>query len=326
MMASMCSALRSARSFPLRLFGQRFSRGGWSVPILFLVMANTPMTSSAAARTKRKAKPAAESPVKQAEPEAQPEAQPDAAAEPKVGTEQTTDAPASASASTVPTARELEHSGPSSASTVPAAEKPQPGGLAVFLEAGVRWDLGNFSRNENVGLNESNQNDAIAAWDPMFHIGILSRRDDVWRIGGAFGYGGNYSLNNNDRILGQLLTADFRVEARKQISEAVWLFAQPKVGVSAIIPGGLLQDRISANQRFGYDTWSGPRWGFLVGVDAGARYVINDWLALRGSVGYAWTMSFLLDSKASTEQVSASQSWQIQASRLSGNLGVEASF
>ena len=195
----------------------------------------------------------------------------------------------------------------------------------LFLEGGFRYDLGNFSRRENVGRNETTNNDSVSTVDPMFHLGFLKRLDDSFRMGAAFGYGGNFSAGNN-QLLGQLLTLDWRIEGSVRVEEKLWLIATPKLGAQVLIPGGLLQDRISENQRFGYDTWSGPRYGFLVGVDAGVRYQVNDWFSLRGTVGYAWGMFFLLDSSASSEFVSASQTWQLQSSRLSGNVGIEVSF
>lgn len=196
----------------------------------------------------------------------------------------------------------------------------------VFLEGGFRYDLGNFSRRSRVGRNEQVSNDAVRAFDPAFHVGFLSRMDDTLRMGAAFGYLGNYDTANNNTILGQMLTLDWRLELSVQLEDKIWLIATPRLGVSAILPSGVLQDRISANQRFGYDTWGGPRWGFLAGADAGVRYGVNDWFSLRATVGYTFAMSFLLDSSASTELVSASQNWQVQASRLGGNLGLEASF
>lgn len=213
--------------------------------------------------------------------------------------------------------------------TTSAPEEPTPAKTTreflLFLEGGFRYDLGNFSRRENVGRNEQTNNGEVSTVDPMFHLGFLKRLDDSFRMGAAFGYGGNYSAGNN-QLLGQLLTLDWRMEGSVRVEEKLWLLATPKLGAQVLIPGGLLQDRISENQRFGYDTWSGPRYGFLLGVDAGARYQVNDWFSLRGTVGYAWGMIFLLDSQASSDLVSASQTWQLQTSRLSGNVGIEVSF
>jgi len=282
--------------------GMRFSAVQF---LLFSAFAIFVVDEAQAASTKAKAKAKATVPAPPA-PEPEPEPAPEPAPEPK------------------PVAPEPEAEVAAAPPVIVPPAGPRP--WLVFLEGGFHWDLGTFSRSENVGLNQNNNNDEINSLGPMVTLGVLSRVSDVWRVGGAFGYGGNWDLNNSNQLLGQLLTADFRLEAGTQVADHFWLFAQPKVGLTSIIPGGILQDRITANQQFGFDTWSGPRWGFLIGADAGGRYMLNDWLSLRATVGYAWTMSFLLDSHASSPQVSASQTWQVQASRLSGNLGLEASF
>ena len=155
---------------------------------------------------------------------------------------------------------------------------------------------------------------------------LLSRLDDSWRLGGSFGYAGNYSVGGQDGSLGQQLTLDFRVEWTGHLTGAFWLLGAPRIGVSTIIPAGILQDRIDQNQRFGFNTLSGPRLGFLIGGDVGVRYMVNNWFSLRGTVGYVYNMHFLINSTASGELVDASQSWTVSASRLSGNLGLEVAF
>lgn len=197
---------------------------------------------------------------------------------------------------------------------------------AIFVDGGFRWDTGNSSRRSQVGDDVTNQNDNISALGPMFHLGVMHRKSPHFRMGGALGYGTNHDLNNNNLLIGQLLTVDYRLEWSAPLSPDLFIVGAPRVGVSLVLPSGVLADRISQYQAAGYDTWSGPRYGFLLGLDAGVRYEASSWLSLRATVGYAWGLHFLLDSKAEGETVSASHSWQIQASRLSGNLGLEVAF
>jgi hypothetical protein len=197
---------------------------------------------------------------------------------------------------------------------------------SFFFDGGFRWDTGNSSRRSQVGDDITNQNDNITALGPMFHLGLMHRKNPHFRMGGALGYGANHDLNNNNLLIGQLLTVDYRLEWSAPLAPDLSIVGAPRVGVSLVLPSGVLADRISQYQSAGYDTWSGPRYGFLLGLDAGVRYQMSSWLSLRATVGYAWGMHFLLDSKAEGETVSASHSWQIQASRLSGNLGLEIAF
>lgn len=209
----------------------------------------------------------------------------------------------------------------------PAVPPPGPasGPHLMFLEGGFRWDLGTFSRRETVGNNVQTGQDEINTFHSMLHVGFLERVADRVRFGGAFGYGGNYNYNGNN-LLGQLLTFDIRVEYGIPLSAKFGLIGSPRFGLSMLIPAGQLADRINENQLAGYDTWSGPRYGFLLGADVGVRYGFTDWFSARVTVGYAWYIMLLLNSHASDGDISASQSWTAQASRLSGNLGLEVTF
>lgn len=198
--------------------------------------------------------------------------------------------------------------------------------LLAYLDFGFRWDSGNFSRDESVGQNQQNQDTAVDAWGPLIHAALLAQLNDKWRLGGAFGYGGTYDLNNNNTVLGQLLTLDLRAELTAHMAGRFWMIIEPRAGLSMILPAGLMQERIDANQRFGFDTMSGPRFGFLAGGALGARYMATSWFSIRATVAYEYTMHFLLNTTADGELVSANQKWVVGASRLGGALGVEAAF
>jgi len=202
---------------------------------------------------------------------------------------------------------------------------PSAGEHLVFFEAGFRQDLGTFSQQEVVGQNVQTNRDEVDTFGAMFHIGFLERVAKNVRLGGAFAYGGNYAYSGNN-LLGQLLTLDMRVELAIPVAPKWAFIGTPRLGMSMIIPGGLLADRISENQLNGYNTWSGPRFGFLAGIDVGARYGLTPWLSARATVGYAWFIMLLMNSSASDGTISAAQSWTLEASRLSGNIGLEVAF
>lgn len=218
-----------------------------------------------------------------------------------------------------------EKSEPASPSAAPDCGSPSRK-WSVFLDGGFRWDTGNSARRDQIGQDVTDQNDAVNSLGPMFQLGLMVRQSPYFRMGGALGYGANYDLNNDDLLIGQLITVDYRMEWSAPLTGKLFILGAPRVAASLIIPGGVLADRISEYQAAGYDTWGGPRYGFLFGLDAGVRYQTNEWLSLRATVGYGWGMHFLLDSKAEGQTVSGSHSWQVQASRVSGNLGIEAAF
>lgn len=202
---------------------------------------------------------------------------------------------------------------------------PADGDHIIFVEGGFRQDLGSFSRRDVVGEHVDVNRSDVDAFGPMFHVGFLERINGRTRLGGAFAYGGNYRTTGNT-LLGQLLTLDLRVELGIPIAPKWAIIGTPRIGLSMLIPGGTLADRIQSNQLAGYDTWSGPRYGFIVGADVGARYGFTSWLSARATLGYAWHIMLLLNTRASDGEISASQSWTVQASRLAGNLGLEVAF
>lgn len=288
--------------------------------------ASTKASSSAAASEKsaptkagNKDKKKSEPPKEEAPP-AEEEAAPEAAPEEPLAEPAAKEEPSAASVSAPP-----EATAPIDFKSEVAFERNRRP-LLAYLDFGFRWDSGNFSRDESVGQNQQNQDTGVDAWGPMIHAALLGQLSDKWRLGGAFGYGGTYDLNNDGTVLGQLLTLDMRAELTSHMAGRFWLLIEPRAGLSIILPSGFMQERIDANQRFGFDTMSGPRFGFLAGGALGARYMATSWFSVRATVSYEYTMHFLLNTQADGELVTASQKWVVGASRLGGSLGVEAAF
>lgn len=264
-------------------------------------------TSTAQAKTKAKAEPAP--PVESEDPEPADEGELEASAvEAEPGP-----------------AQEAQAVEPSPGASCACAPGKNPTNT-VWIEFGLRWDNGNLSRSEQVGGNRNNQNDEINSLGPLFNLGYLARQSTHVAMGAQLGYGASYDLNNNDLLIGQLLDLQYIAEFSAPLTEKFSILGAPRGGLALLIPGGILEERIDTNQEAGYDTWSGPRYGFLLGFNAGVRYKVASWFSLRATVGYSWSMLFLLDSKADGATVSASQSWQVQTSRVNGTLGAEMNF
>jgi hypothetical protein len=245
------------------------------------------------------------------------------ASEPEPEDEPLASEPVADEAAETPEATVAASPTPDAACACAGAKNPKH---TVWVEFGVRWDNGNFSRSEQVGGNRDNQNDAVNSLGPLFNVGFLVRQNAHIGMGAQLGYGASYDLNNDDLLIGQLLDLQYVAEFSAPLSDKFSILGAPRGGLALVIPSGILQERIDSNQQAGYDTWSGPRYGFLLGFNAGVRYKVAPWFSLRATIGYSWTMLFLLDSKAEGATVSASQSWQVQASRVNGVLGVEMNF
>jgi hypothetical protein len=201
---------------------------------------------------------------------------------------------------------------------------PASGQHLMFLEAGFRHDWGTFSQQDRSGANVVTDIQDYDSFHSTFHLGFLERVAERVRVGGALGYLGNYEAGNE--LLGQMLTLDMRVEFALPVAPKWAIIGTPRFGASMIIPGGILAREINDLQSFGFDTWSGPRFGFLVGGDVGARFGLNDWLSVRATVGYAWFITLLLNSYGGDSEFPGAVSWTAQASRLNGNIGLEVAF
>lgn len=278
-----------------------------ALPLLFLFSG---YFEGVPAATAKPAKPGKSEAPAAPEPAPAPTPEPEAAPEPEASEPPETSADSK---------QELS-AGPESAA--PGAALPS----IAFLDFGFRFDLGTFSRRSVIANDVRSNIDSVRAFDPNLTLGFLVPVNESWRVGAAFGYGFNYDPTNDGGVLGQLLVLDGRMEWNVAATSDLGVFLGPRVGLVGLIPGGELQEEIDQNQLFGYDTWNVPRIGFLVGADAGLRYRLTSLIYARASLGYAYTMMFLLDSQASAGGISASETWQIQASRLGGSLGVELAF
>jgi hypothetical protein len=233
---------------------------------------------------------------------------------------------------------------PSVASAQGAAASPSSQGPSAkasamfFIDGGIRYDAGTFLQRTTVGRNDQEDNNSIKAFGPLLHLGAMGGISKHVRLGGAFGYGGNYNISQkltkeerqNDREpqrweMGQLITADFRMEWSHVVSGPFSVLVTPMAGITAIIPGGDLMiatDEVADSHR----TSQGPRLGFLLGADMGARYHLNSWFSIKTALGYSYTWQSLLKATANGETADSKRVWKVSASRLSAVVGLEASF
>lgn len=214
-----------------------------------------------------------------------------------------------------------------------------PGESIVFFDAGIRSDVGTSIRKDTVGrASVTDDAEDIKSFGPLIHGGFLTSISDHFRVGGAFGYGFNYTLverltkeqkqngNEPDRTqVGQLITADMRLEWNQRLSGPIWLTVTPFGGVTMIAVGDDLKEATEALDG-SHNVSKGPRLGFIAGAELGVRYQLSNWLGLKFGGAYGYTLQSLLKATRSGDVADSKRIWRFQASRLTGSVGVEASF
>lgn len=220
-----------------------------------------------------------------------------------------------------------------------SADRDGPGDTIVFVDAGIRSDLGTFVIKETVGrATITDESQDSQAFGPLMHAGFLTRIAKQIRLGGAFGYGFKYTIvedltaeqkdneqEPNRTEIGQLLTLDARLEWDQQLSGPLWLTVTPIVGITAVLAGGELEE--ATNQLEGsHNTSKGPRLGFIAGGELGVRYQYNSWFSFKVAGGWGYTFQSLLSASMNADVGDSKRTWRLQASRLSAALALESSF
>ena len=205
------------------------------------------------------------------------------------------------------------------------AEAPEH---AVVIEGAMRVDLHDLQRYSRTNRDEQRDNESSRELGGMIYLGFLRGLSEHLMIGAGFGFGGQIAVEDgrDDIVLGQLLYLDVRVQLQLPIQDKLDVIVFPRLGVNIIAPQGELRDQIDDARNRGFNTWRGPRLGILGGVDAGVRYMINQWLGVRGTFGYAYSWSPLLRSSASSSFASGELEWTHSSHRIRVAVGFEAHF
>jgi len=205
-----------------------------------------------------------------------------------------------------------------------------------FLNLGIRHDLGTFTQKETVGrASVVDDTTDIYAFGPLMQLGLLFPVANRLRVGGAFGYGFNYTLTErqpgpndgepNRTQLGQLMTVDLRAEWNPHLGGPVSLILAPIATLTMIAAGGELKD-VTNSLAESHNVWKGPRLGWAAGAEAGVRYMITPWFSLKLAGGYAYTMQSVLHATRQGDAADSKRVWRATASRITGLLGAEAHF
>lgn len=212
----------------------------------------------------------------------------------------------------------------------------------MFLDAGLRSDLGLLYMRSRIGRLQEAEDFDIKSFGPIVNVGILTQFFWKFRIGAALGYGFNYRLTERltkfekeqqegqdqdqvEWVLGQLYTADVRLEFSQELADKVWLVLTPRGGIQAVLVGDDLKDQTEAYED-SYNVRQGPQLGLLGGFDIGARYMLTDWFSLRLTGGYAYFSQGLLRAKRRGDAADADFLWRMRGTRVGGNLAMEAHF
>lgn len=217
-----------------------------------------------------------------------------------------------------------------------AGERPRP--TIMWLDAGFRSDIGLLLMRTNISRFEEEEDFDVKSFGPMFHMGLMTKFFWKFRIGAALGYGFNFKLverltrfeeeeevEAEEWILGQLYTADVRLEFSQELTEGLFVVATPRGGIQAVVPGEDLRAETDAYEG-AYNVRQGPQFGIIGGIDMGARYLVVDWLSVRLTGGYAYYTQGLLRARRRSETVSYNALWRLSGARVGANLALEANF
>lgn len=200
-------------------------------------------------------------------------------------------------------------------------------GLDLYFDDGTsneQFTAGQVSDSETDDLSS----DGLFAGSATF----LSRVLEHVRVGGTFRYFGSYSYARDEDEdadpveLGQLMELTGRAEYLVPLVESLELVGGVEAGLALLIPAGRLADEIDSLQNQGYDTWSVPRIGYVIGPQLGARYMLAEWLALRGDVALQWQRLILLDSHAEAGGVEGERDWTVDWMRVRAGIAAEVVF
>ncbi|MCH2109606.1 MAG: hypothetical protein MK135_09765 [Polyangiaceae bacterium] len=231
------------------------------------------------------------------------------------------------------TADNEQSSAPSSAVAATPARPDRKKNYA-FLAGRYLFETGSLQSESARGTDVVETQNDVSARGPALQFGALFGLNSFIRLGAAFNFSGNYTVRVKDpdaaddaepdeRLFGQRLGLELQTEFFVPIAPAVDIFAQPNAGIVMLIPGGDLQTQIDSSQ---LDPNQGPRFGWNLGIKAGARYFFHPSFALNCTFGYSWQSLYLLNTSLSSEFVDASDKLTLGTSRVEAALAVEAHF
>lgn len=162
-------------------------------------------------------------------------------------------------------------------------------------------------------------------------LSYMTQVEDRISLGGSLRLLGSYSYELDERDdsaveLGQLFELAPAVQYLLPITTDLGVAFVGQLGLAVLLPASDLSERIEALQAQGFDASKGPRPGFVGGLSVGMRYAYNDWLALRGDLGWLWQKLFLLDTSAESGGLRGEESWTVEWTRVRLHFGTELLF
>jgi hypothetical protein len=166
-------------------------------------------------------------------------------------------------------------------------------GGEVFLERSRvvgRQVIEDFENDESFGYHSQ-------GWGAISIYGLIPR-DDRLRMGGGARYLGRYAAarggNRNQRFgFGHMAQAYWMGEYAIPAYEKIDLVLGARAGISVLFPDEHLREEIRRLTGTGVWSFPGPRAGWLLGAQVGARRPITDRLFVRVDLLGGWEQLFL---------------------------------
>ncbi|MGM0556634.1 MAG: hypothetical protein ACQEVA_09685 [Myxococcota bacterium] len=128
------------------------------------------------------------------------------------------------------------------------------------------------------------------------------------------------------RELGQYATLFARGEWLLPFADDYELVLGAEAGVSALFPDGEFRRRIEGMEEDGISVFSGPRPGISLAPLVGARWQLDERLALRADFAVRWERIFLFNVSDTVENISYERTWTAKVLRYNLGIGMEVTL
>jgi hypothetical protein len=126
--------------------------------------------------------------------------------------------------------------------------------------------------------------------------------------------------------LGQYAILFARGEWLLPFAEEFELVLGAEAGVGVLFPDGEFRQRIEGMKEDGINVFSGPRPGISLAPLVGARWKIDDRLALRADFAVRWERIFLFNVSDTVENISYERTWTAKILRYNLGVGMEVTL
>ncbi|MBF5042931.1 MULTISPECIES: hypothetical protein [Myxococcaceae] len=153
---------------------------------------------------------------------------------------------------------------------------------------------------------------------------LLFARSERLRFGPGVRVFGNYSAGGDRPFtFGVLTEALALAEYGLPVHGPYEAVLGARGGLAMLLPGGALADEINRLRTEGAGVWNVPRFGWTLGLSAGARRKMTERISLRADLGLQMERLYLFATDQEVEGLHFQKNWTTRTLRLGLTLGAE---